>query len=404
MVLPETCPLTLYICIYDYRRHHLKRLFYIGCFLLVLFEILNVYFIMPMPGSQRYNTLNTAYFLYQYRWSFRVVFGLLILLGSFRAFSTRQKWIPLISLVAALAVTFMVNFKMQADKAFLQPETLSFKTELESQLGDSTVVLVVANDDDAKAYPIRYIAYHHQIRDTLAGKQIMVTYCNVCRSGRVFDPIVNGKVEIFRLVGMDHFNAMIEDNTTKSWWRQANGEAVTGALKGHMLEEIESDQMTLGKFFSLYPHGLVMQPDDQFIGHYDTLGRFEWGRNKGKLTGTDSLSWENKSWVLGLLDGDSAKAYDWNALKEKRIIHDQFNGKPVLILLSDDDQSFAAFFRNSEADTFLLRNDTLHIGANRYDFLGKNIDNESESLDKVRAYQEFWHSWQTFHPQTKTYK
>lgn len=359
---------------------------------------------MPMPGSQRFNTLNTAYFLYQYRWYFRVVFGMLIVLGSFRAFNTPKKWIPLISLMAALAVIFIFNFKMQADKMFLQPETLSFKTALENQLGDSTVVLVVASDNSAKAYPLRYMAYHHQIRDTLAGRQIMVTYCNVCRSGRVFDPIVNGKVESFRLVGMDHFNAMIEDNTTKSWWRQANGEAVTGALKGRMLDEIESDQMTLGKFFSLYPHGVVMQADGQFLQHYDSLGKFEWGKSKGKLTGTDSLSWEKKSWVLGVLDGDSAKAYDWNVLKEKRLIHDQFNGKPILIALSEDGQSFTAFIRNSEADTFFLRNDTLITGANRYDFSGRNIDIQSESLSKLRAYQEFWHSWQTFHPQTKTYK
>jgi hypothetical protein len=48
----------------------------------------------------------------------------------------------------------------------------------------------------------------------------------------VFSPVVDGRSETFRLVGMDHFNAMFEDASTHSWWRQANGEAIAGPSKG----------------------------------------------------------------------------------------------------------------------------------------------------------------------------
>ncbi len=41
----------------------MKRLFYIGIVLLIVFEIANVYFIMPLPYSQR-NNLDLAYRLY----------------------------------------------------------------------------------------------------------------------------------------------------------------------------------------------------------------------------------------------------------------------------------------------------------------------------------------------------
>ena len=74
----------------------------------------------------------------------------------------------------------------------------------------------------------------------------MITYCTVCRTGRVYSPIVNGKLEKFRLVGMDHFNAMFEDETTKSWWQQATGIAIAGPLKGSRLEEIPSHQAIAG--------------------------------------------------------------------------------------------------------------------------------------------------------------
>src|SRR5690606_25660348 len=220
----------------------MKKLFYTGLILLGLFEVLNVYFIMPMPGSQQMNSLDLAYFLYSYRWVFRIAFGLLILIGA--PFELRRrKWIPSFLGIAPVAViVYMFNFKMTADHMFLQPETLRFASRAETSLSDSSLVIAVALGHEAKAYPVRYIQYHHQVRDTIAGKPIMVTYCNVCRTGRVFEPIVDGQPEHFRLVGMDHFNAMFEDQTTKSWWRQVNGEAVTGERKGAFLPEVESSQ------------------------------------------------------------------------------------------------------------------------------------------------------------------
>lgn len=64
---------------------------------------------------------------------------------------------------------------------------------------------------EARAYPVQYIGYHHQVQDTVGGQAILVTFCTVCRTGRVLDPRVDWDVEHFRLVGMDHFNAMLED-------------------------------------------------------------------------------------------------------------------------------------------------------------------------------------------------
>ena len=107
-----------------------------------------------------------------------------------------------------------------------------------------------------KAYPIRFMSYHHQVQDTVGGMPLIITYCNVCRTGRAFLPVVRGQHERFRLVGMDHYNAMFEDATTGSWWRQSTGEAVAGPLKGQVLPEAESMQLTVKKLFELYPDAL----------------------------------------------------------------------------------------------------------------------------------------------------
>lgn len=380
----------------------MRKLFYIGLISLTLFEILNVYFIMPMPGSQRMDSIDLAYFLYSYRWYFRITFVLLVLIGSLQAFQTRKKWLPGLVLVVALAVTYVFNFRMTADHMFLQPEIITFHTRAENTLSDSTVVIAVTQNNEAKAYPLRYIVYHHQVRDTIGGKAIMVTYCSVCRTGRIFEPLVNNKPEVFRLVGMDHFNAMFEDASTKSWWRQATGEAVTGPLKGQVLPEMESQQLTLGKFFFLYPFGKVMTAEAASVSKYDTLGKFEQGKSKGKLTGTDSLSWKDKSWIVGIQVGDKTKAYDWNDLKRQRLIHDSLGSVPIVLILSSDGQSFNAFRRSSLDEIFIVHNDSLFSNTNQYDFSGRSPD--GSTLEAIRAYQEFWHSWQTFHPQTQQYK
>ncbi|HEY5919053.1 MAG TPA: DUF3179 domain-containing (seleno)protein, partial [Chryseolinea sp.] len=266
---------------------------------------------------------------------------------------------------------------------------------------DSSIVIGVEHNGEAKAYPVRYILYHHQVQDKIGGKPMIVTYCNVCRTGRVFEPSVNDHQEEFRLVGMDHFNAMFEDATTGSWWRQATGEAVAGPLKGQLLPEVVSSQLTLKKWFELYPEGMVMQVDEVSKEYYDSLGKFESGRSKGKLTRTDSLAWKDKSWVVGVQINDEAKAYDWIGLKEARIVNDVVGGKPIVVAVASDNQSFVAFERFTDADTFTIRNDTLFTADRSYNFSGRDLGTLSGRLKSVKAYQEFWHSWRTFHPNTK---
>src|SRR4051812_2540707 len=121
----------------------MKKLFYIGLIGLGVFEILNVYFIMPMPGSQQMNSIDAAYFLYTYRWYFRLVFGLLIAVGSVNAFQIKRPWIPVIPAVVVLGIIYMFNFKMTADHMFRQPERIVFSTRTENILNDSSLVIAV---------------------------------------------------------------------------------------------------------------------------------------------------------------------------------------------------------------------------------------------------------------------
>ncbi|MCY7378671.1 MAG: hypothetical protein LH467_04940 [Gemmatimonadaceae bacterium] len=59
----------------------MRKLFAIGVVGLVLLEIANVYFIMPMPGSQRMRSVDAAYVIHGWRWPLRAIFGAVMLSG-----------------------------------------------------------------------------------------------------------------------------------------------------------------------------------------------------------------------------------------------------------------------------------------------------------------------------------
>jgi hypothetical protein len=376
----------------------MKTVFYVGLIGLLLFEIANVYFIMPMPGSQQMNSIDAAYFLYQWRWAFRAVFVLLLLAGLFKA-TWKRKWSVAIPLIIAGSVMYMTNFVMAADHMFYQPQKLVMANRAANKVDSNRLIIGVVNNGQAKAYPIRFLGYHHQVQDTVGGKPLIITYCTVCRTGRVYEPVINGRTEQFRLVGMDHFNAMFEDATTKSWWRQATGEAIAGKLKGQKLPEFFSTQTSLAEWLRLNPTSTVMQADPAFVTEYDTTMNYETGKSKGKLTGTDSLSWKDKSWVVAVKSGDQRKAYDWNGLKAVKIINDKIGNNFMVLVLSRDEKSFFAFERPAAKAVFSLQNDTLLLNDRHFTINGKGIDT-SASLKPLPAYQEFWHSWKTFNPGT----
>jgi hypothetical protein len=381
----------------------MKKLFYAGLAGLAVFEILHVYFIMPMPGSQRMDSLALAYLLHSWRWAFRVFFAAMLLAGAGRVFGGKRKWLPALALLPAGLVVYWFNFGMAAEKMFRQPQNLRMKPQEENAVPGDRLVIGVEHNGMAKAYPIAFIAYHHQVRDTVGDRPVMVTYCSVCRTGRVYEPAVNGKAEAFRLVGMDRFNAMFEDAATKSWWYQATGQAVAGPLKGSRLPEIPSLQMSLNEWFGFHPEGLVMQADPAFLEQYDSLARFEKGLSRSELTRTDTARWAEKSWVVGLRSGPYRKAYAWADLVSEKIIHDTLGPVPVLLVLPAGMQAFAAFER-PQGSRFELHQDTLYSDSLAYDSSGRRIGAAGNNLKPVQAYQEFWHSWRTFNPGTTRYR
>ncbi|MFT4033288.1 MAG: DUF3179 domain-containing (seleno)protein [Siphonobacter sp.] len=379
----------------------MKALFYLGMAGLFLFELLSVYLIMPMPGSQELDSVDFAYFLYQWRWVFRLAFAGIALAGLVGIIRKPHRWIPLmLTLLIPAALIAYIHFRLSADQMFHQPDQVKLVPQHENKVALNRLVVGITLGKESRAYPIQYLAYHHQVRDTIGATLLMVTYCSVCRTGRVYAAQVDGEPATFRLVGMTHYNALFEDEHTGNWWQQSSGEAIEGPKKGAYLVAIPSEQMTLKQWLALHPASLILQGDPVYDPKYRKDLAYEEGTSRDALTGTDSTSWKNKSWIVGITSGITSKAYDWNRLKRERIINDMIGNTPVVLVLARDNASFVAYQRPDRNATFRVQNDSLVSNGITYDLAGRSVKGRLRALP---ASQEFWHSWRTIHPKTQLY-
>lgn len=302
---------------------------------------------------------------------------------------------------------------MSADNMFKQMVDQKFANKNENKIDTNRLVIGVVIGNQAKAYPINIIAHHHQIKDKLNEENILVTYCSVCRTGRVFNPTLDGKLLNFRLVGMDHFNAMFEDSDTKSWWRQVNGECIIGDLKGQKMNEITCYQTTLKTWLMLYPESLILQEDSAFKNEYKKLESFDDGSVSSRLIGRDKNPNSFKSWVLWIKHNNEIKNIDWSEIEKAQYKIVEFQ-QSTCFIVSNDKQSCLAFDISQIAKTYkskpiewkinLTESQFEIIDPNTnqvsiFNYLGESMaENNSvkHTLPQIQCTQEFKHSFDDF--------
>lgn len=386
-----------------------QKTFIVIITLSIIFEWLRVYFIMPMPGSQKINSIDIAYFLHSYRWVFRIAFIAMMLFSVSIAWNQLRKTTIALLLFLGLSA-YLTNFPMSADTMFKMMYQQNFANKQGNLIDTNRLIIGVVIGNEAKAYPINIIAHHHQVKDKIAGQEILVTYCSVCRTGKVYNPTIKGKSTDFRLVGMDHFNAMFEDPETKSWWRQVNGTCIAGELKGEQLKEVTCYQTTLKTWLTLYPQTLILQQDPEFKAEYKDLEAFDDGSAKSSLIGRNKKAHEFKSWVVWIKYQNDIASEDWSVIEKNGYILKEI-GNTTSIILSNDKQSLFAFDLNPiiqsiaprKISSVKIQSSYFELITNlgetyRYDYKGiaQNPKDSKIQLPQIPCTQEFKHSFDQF--------
>lgn len=96
-------------------------------------------------------------------------------------------------------------------------------------LDPNDLILGFEHNGDARAYPLLILNWHEIVNDDIGGREVVVTYCPLCRSGIVFDREVDGKVLSFGNTGSLYESAMVMyDRETESYWWQVGGASNRG--------------------------------------------------------------------------------------------------------------------------------------------------------------------------------
>jgi hypothetical protein len=387
----------------------------LGVLCIILPALLLLYLMMPMPASQEMHSVLLSYFIYNSR-PFLLILGmLLITIPTLNIVINGKtgKRIWLFALIIICVGVMVVTKKMSAPQLFKQPASVDFLDASKNQLPPSTLVLGIEQDGMAKAYPLKYLAYHHQVVDKIGDQPLIATYCTMCRTGSVYATTLDNQNLQLDLIGALQYNATFRDRETGSWWRQATGEFIAGPLKGKVLPEIYSEQVTLGSWLQRHPNSLVMQADEKSEGGYHMFGfnNFDTYRDLS-LKKPELTELAPRSWVLGIEINRKAKAYPWKEVLSEKVINDIFEKVPVLIMLENDSLSFHGWsrqlsgktlsFTSSWTDNTIRDNETGSV----WNSSGTCTEGElmGQHLHPMQVSQEFWHSWKIFHPETEVYK
>ncbi|MDJ0951582.1 MAG: DUF3179 domain-containing protein [Alphaproteobacteria bacterium] len=139
----------------------------------------------------------------------------------------------------------------------------------EDDIGPQEPVLSIDIDGDRRAYPLRMMLWHEIVNDTVGGVPVLVTFCPLCNSGSVFDRRVDGQELRFGNTGrLRHFDMVMYDDVTESWWQQFLGEAIVGEMKGARLKVLPARLESVERFRARAPDGKLMVPENPMIRPY----------------------------------------------------------------------------------------------------------------------------------------
>lgn len=390
-------------------------LFWAGIVLLVIPGLVHAYLLMPFPGSQDLNAITVSYYLEKIVMPLRIAGAILLVWYFVKYFSkntTSGKIVKGSVLLLCLVSFYFTDFMFKAESMFEEPQVIQFENAIHNKVPENMVIIGVVDHGVAKAYPVVYLGYHHKVQDNVGKLPVLVTYCTMCRTGRVYSPLIHGIRQNFRLVGARHYNAIVEDEATKTWWYQATGIAAVGKLKGEHLQELPCEQATLGAWLSKHPTSLILQADKNYTSDYDDLKNYDRLQAVDKdstLKNKDTLI--RKSWVIGLIVNGQPKAYDWRRMEKKHFFNDELSQTPLLLTIEDDSLSYHAYNRMVKGKALHFKVDTAGCLVDQetasvwdWDGLATSGSLKGTRLAKIQAYQEYWHSWKHFHPTTLFWK
>jgi hypothetical protein len=195
----------------------------------------------------------------------------------------------------------------------------------------------------ALAFPVNVLNHHEILVDTVEGVPFLVTWCPLCRTGRVHGRTVDGDVLDFGHTGQLYRSAfLLYDTATKSSWHNATGRALVGRQRGKRLPPLAS-------WFVKWDVWRRARPDTKVLVK-DPL-RPEYG--------ADGFDHRNRllklKWGLGVEYGGEERLYELAELERTPLVQESVGGTPVVVVFQPKDLVATAWERTLDGKVLDLR-------------------------------------------------
>ncbi len=301
--------------------------------------------------------------------------------------------------------------------------------EADAWLEDREPVIFLQVGETARAYPIQIFMWHEIVNDVVGDTPVVVTFCPLCNTAIAFERTVDGQVLDFGTTGRLRFsNLVMYDRQTETWWQQATGEAIIGALTGKRLNPLPAAIIAWRAFKEAYPAGRVLSRETGFVRSYgsnpyagyddvdNTPFLYRGPPTPGQLP--------PMAHVLTVDLNGEAVAYPYDVLAQAGAVNDTVGGEAVVVFWQAgtasalDNGSVAGGREVGSAAAYrrVVDGQTLTFAPQRdgfvdaetgtsWDILGQAVDGPltGTRLEAVVSINHFWFSWAAFRPETRVY-
>lgn len=210
-------------------------------------------------------------------------------------------------------------------------------------------------------YPYQILVWHSVVNETFGGEELAVTYCPLCQGAAVYRRAIGGKDAVFSSAGRTwNGNTVLTDKESGSFWLQASGAAVDGALKGRQLETYPFRVVMWRRWKAAYPDGQVLSRNTGFDRDYtlDPALSLAGGQVLPFPAARTDAREPAKTPVVGLEAGAVHIAYNVADVSQLGVVNDVAGDVPATIWFDAETGTAAAFDRrlaDSRVLTFALR-------------------------------------------------
>jgi hypothetical protein len=299
--------------------------------------------------------------------------------------------------------------------------------EADRWLSDREPVMVVEYGGEVKAYPLSILIWHEIVNDDVGGRPLAVTFCPLCNTAIVLERRIDEHLLDFGTTGrLRHSDLVMYDRQTETWWQQATGEGIVGALTGTRLEMVPQSTMAWRTVRELHPGARVLS---RRTGYDRPYGRNPYSRYDDRANSPIRAFFRRDSdprlpameRVVAIEVGNGWAA-SFSDLGIERVVNASVDGFPFLVVWQPGAASAldteaiaegrevgetAAFDRRLDGRplTFRQSGDGLRDleTDSRWDFAGRAVSGplQGRRLRAIPHANHFWFAWIAFRPGTQ---